>query len=74
MDDPSSGREFQSVLRGPLPPSSQASSEEALSEIKSAVLAKLVRSPGQRLLDDEFEEPPHSPAASHSADSRETHG
>ena len=47
MDDPSSGREFQSVLRGPLPPSSQASSEEALSEIKSAVLAKLVLAVGK---------------------------
>src|SRR6478609_2902557 len=47
MNDPGSAREFQSVTREPLPPSSQASSEEALSEIKSAVLAKLVLAVGK---------------------------
>ena len=42
MNDPGSAREFRNVTRDPLLQSGPAAGEEALIEIKSAVLAKLV--------------------------------
>ena len=47
MNDPGSAREFRNLTREPLPASGPASAEEALVEIKSAVLAKLVLAVGK---------------------------
>jgi starch phosphorylase len=47
MNDPGSAREFRNVTREPLPASGPASAEEALVEIKAAVLAKLVLAVGK---------------------------
>ena len=47
MNDPSSAREFRNVARDPLLQSGPAAGEEALIEIKSAVLAKLVLAVGK---------------------------
>src|SRR6201991_1590220 len=47
MNDPGSAREFRNVTREPLPVSGPASAEEALVEIKAAVLAKLVLAVGK---------------------------
>ena len=47
MNDPGSAREFRNVTREPLPASGPASGEEALVEIKAAVLAKLVLAVGK---------------------------
>ena len=47
MNDPSSAREFRNVTRDPLLQSGPAAGEEALIEIKSAVLAKLVLAVGK---------------------------
>ena len=47
MNDPSSAREFRNVARDPLLQSGPAAGEDALIEIKSAVLAKLVLAVGK---------------------------
>src|SRR5258705_3721341 len=47
MNAPGSAREFRDLTREPLPASDPASAEEALVEIKSAVLAKLVLAVGK---------------------------
>src|SRR5260370_38062081 len=47
MNDPSSAREFRNVTRDPSLQSGPAAGEEALIEIKSAVLAKLVLAVGK---------------------------
>src|SRR6476661_3004058 len=47
MNDPGAVREFRNVTREPLPASGPASAEEALVEIKAAVLAKLVLAVGK---------------------------
>src|SRR6201990_144537 len=47
MNDPRSAHEFRNVTREPLPASSPASAEEALVEIKAAVLAQLVLAVGK---------------------------
>src|SRR3954453_9928875 len=47
MNDPGAVREFRNVAREPAPASDPASAEEALVEIKAAVLAKLVLAVGK---------------------------
>src|SRR3954452_15554435 len=47
MNDPGPAREFRNVTREPLPANDPASAEEALVEIKAAVLAKLILAVGK---------------------------